>query len=105
MLSAGDLTEPDMIDLYEFVVPRVYSLWRDVGFALKYEIATINGIEEKNHKDPEGSCKTLFEDWLSTDNGISAGPKTWSTLLGAIKRVNKLAKAREEIIQKVAELK
>ena len=103
VFSTGDLIEPDMIDLYEVVVPRVYAQWRDVGYALKYKTSTLNGIEAKSQKDPEESCKTLFEDWLSTDNGT--GPKTWVTLLDALKRVKKLAKAREEIIGKVAELK
>jgi len=100
--STDDLIEPDMIELIEFVVPRVYAQWRDVGYALKYKTSTINGIEAKSHKDPEESCKTLFEDWLSTDNGT--GPKTWVTLLDALKRIKKLAKAREEIIGKVADM-
>ncbi|XP_065900602.1 uncharacterized protein [Dysidea avara] len=97
-------SEPEVIDLRQIVVPRVYAHWRDVAFALYYKITTVNGIEAKHKKDPEESCKGLFEDWLSTNNGERAGPKTWATLLGAIEKVKKLAKARKEILKEVAQL-
>jgi len=87
-----------MIDLNHFVVPKVYAHWRDVAHALKYKTPIIKGIEAQHQKCPKGSCKGLFEDWLLKDNGI--GPKTWSTLLNAIKRTKKLSsKALEEILE------
>ena len=68
-----------------------------------YKITTVNGIEAKHKKDPEESCKGLFEDWLSTNNGAGAGPKTWVTLLKAIGKVKKLSKAREEILKELTQ--
>ena len=96
------VAEPEVIDLIQIVVPRVHAHWRDVAFALYYKIPIVKGIEVKHKQDPEESCKGLFEDWLSTNNGAHAGPKTWATLLGAIEKVHKLAKAREEILQELA---
>jgi len=59
----------------------------------------VDAIEAK-FPDPKRRCQEFFKDWLK-DNGKCAGPKSWSTLLGAIKTVNELTKVREEIVEEL----
>ena len=84
-----------MIDLIEFVIPKIQTEWEDVAFALEYEIQTVNSIKDKHHEDPRKCCKELLKDWLATGNGKS--PKTWSTLLDALKRLDDLKGVIHEI--------
>jgi len=88
-----------MRDLNRFVVPKIQAHWRDVGYALRYGVSTIKGIESKHNSDPKNCCRELFEDWLTTDNGKKAGPKTWSTLLRALGEVDELAAAKQQIVK------
>jgi len=85
-----------MRDLNRFVVPRIKAYWREVAYALHYKKYTLDDIE---NKDRDRACTVFFENWLSTDNGKSAGPKTWSTLLDAIKEIKDLTSVREEILK------
>ena len=71
--------------------------WKDVAYALWYKIVAVDKIEA-NSQDPKKQCQDFFQDWLQTNNGGRAGPKTWETLLNAIKKVKQLTRAREEII-------
>ena len=84
-----------MIQLNEFVIPKIQAEWEDVAFALLYEIHAVKSIKEKHHGDPKKCCKELLEDWLTTKNGRS--PKTWSTLLDALGKVNELTSVIEMI--------
>lgn len=75
---------PEMRDLNRLVVPRIEVHWNDVAYALHYKLYTADAIQDKFKGR---ACMRFFEDWLSTDHGASAGPKTWLTLLNAIKEV------------------
>jgi len=84
-----------MGDLNEIVIPRIQAEWENVAFALRYKIAMVKTIREKYHEDPRKCCSGLLQDWLTSGNGNS--PKTWRTLLNALKRMNELTSAVEEI--------
>jgi len=71
--------------------------WKDVAYALWYKIAAVDKIEA-NSQDPKKQCQDFFQDWLQTNNGGQAGPKTWETLLNAIKKLEELTRAREKIM-------
>ena len=86
-----------MRDLNRIVVPRIQACWRDVAYALHYKVSTLDSIEAKHNKDPKKCCQGLFEDWLRTDHGEKAGPRTWSTLVRVLAEVEELTVAREEI--------
>ena len=54
------------------------------------------------HEDPRKCCEELLEDWLITNNGTS--PKTWITLLGALRNVNELTSVTREIEEDLRKL-
>ena len=91
-----------MGDINAVVIPRIQAEWEDVAFALRYKIATVNGIKAKNNDNPKKCCKDLFIDWLSTDHGI--GPKTWSTLIETLKKIEDLAAVTREIMNDLEKL-
>ena len=83
-----------MWDLIKIVIPKIKFEWEYLAYSMQYKIATVKAIK-KDCSDSQECCKTLFEDWLSTDHG--AAPKTWSTLLQKIKDVDNLVAAVDEI--------
>ena len=84
-----------MDDLNKKVIPRIQANWEDVAYALHYEIFTVNNIKATNQGNPERCCSGLLKDWLTTNNGTS--PKTWDTLLNALKGINQLYSVTQEI--------
>ena len=87
-----------MGDLLEFVVPQIKAHWKNVAYiALRYDIPTVKGIQKKHLNDVEMCCQEMFEIWLTTSHGIK--PKTWSTLLAQLKKVEELV-AVTEVIEK-----
>ena len=95
--------EPEMYDLNEFVIPKIQAEWEDVAFALRYKIHTVKAIKEKHREDPRKCCSGLLQDWLTTENGKS--PKTWSTLLDALRNVDTIASVSDEIVKELSKLK
>ena len=91
-----------MGDLITIVIPLIQAEWEDVAFALRYKISTVNNLREKNNDNPKKCCKDLFIDWLSTDHG--ARPKTWSTLIEKLKKIDDLAAATSKIINELEKL-
>ena len=90
--------------LNEIVVPKINAYWEDVAYALRYQIATVESIKSKNYQDPQRCCKELFRDWLTTNNGATAGPKIWLTLLDKLRNVRELAAAREDIEKELVKM-
>jgi len=88
-----------MGDLNFIVVPEINAHWEDVAFALRFEIADVDSINEKCNGDPKKCCKQLFRDWLSTNKGVK--PTTWQVLLKKLKEVDDLTTAVENIISKL----
>ena len=79
--------------------------WEYIAEALRYDLVTIQAIKDKEREDPRKCCREFFKDWLMTNNGAKAGPKVWSTLLDALKRVEIAADITEDIIAEVKQLK
>ena len=82
--------------LHEIVVPRIAAKWDVVAIYLGYEVEYKQLIKERCHHDPERCCLELLEDWLSSDRGVS--PKSWSTLIEALRKIKKLTGTTEKII-------
>ena len=92
-----------MFDLIKIVIPEIMNEWEYIAYALRYNLATIKAIKEKERGDPKKCCEEFFKDWLTTDNGAKAGPKVWSTLLNTLKEINEIsADITKNIIAKVA---
>ena len=94
--------EPEIYDLNEFVIPKIQAEWEDIAFALCYKIHAVKAIKVKHREDPRKCCRELLQDWLTTENGRS--PKTWSTLLSALRKVNELASVTCEIEKDLSKL-
>ena len=95
-----------MFNLTKIVIPRIMNEWEYIAEALRYDLATIKAIKDKEQGDPKKCCREFFKDWLMTNNGAKAGPKVWSTLLDALKEVDEIATDNtEHIIAKVKQLK
>ena len=94
-----------MFDLSTIVIPKIMNEWEDIAYALHYSLATVQAIKAKECEDPRKCCREFFKDWLMTKNGAKAGPKVWSTLLDALKRVDIAADITEGIIAEVKQLK
>jgi len=90
--------EPEMCDLVTIVIPRIKAGWIDIAYALQFKISSVDAIKEKYNNDPKNCCRDVFIAWLSTKQGIS--PKTWSTLLEKLKKIE-LSSAAEEIIEEL----
>ena len=94
-----------MIDLKKIVISKIMNEWEDIADALRYDLATIKAIKDKEREDPKKCCREFFRDWLMTNNGAKAGPKVWSTLLDALKNVDEIsADVTEDIIAEVKQL-
>ena len=94
-----------MGDLNRIVLPRILAHWKEVAYALKYDISTVRAIEENNKENTRKCCMQLFEDWLTTNHGASAGPKTWSTLLNVLGNIEELTAVREDILKDLSATK
>ena len=94
-----------MFDLTRIVIPKIMDKWEYIAEALRYDLATITAIKQKQREDPKQCCRELFKDWLMTNNGAKAGSKVWSTLLDTLKEVDEIsADIVEDITEKVKKL-
>ena len=92
-------TEPTMKHLHQLVIPNIAAEWKTVADYLEFTLPLIKIIEEKCRDDPVKCCTELFRQWLSSDYGV--GPKTWSTLIVALKEIKQLATVTKEIEHKL----
>ena len=95
MMFSLTTTEPTMKQLVISVVPRITAEWNKVAHCLEFTIPSIKIIRQKYRDDPEECCRTLLEEWISTDQGVA--PKNWTTLLSVLKQIRGLASACNEI--------
>ena len=95
------LLGPTMEKLCEFVVPQITASWEDVAYtALHYDIPIVENIKQQYKNDIKGSCREMFKIWLTTEHGRK--PKTWSTLLVQLEKVDGLTVAIERIKEKLS---
>ena len=90
-----------MWDIISIVIPRIKAKWDYVAYSMKYSISAVNAFK-KDSSDSGQSCLNVFEDWLSTPNGIT--PKTWHTLLDRLKAVDGLQAEAEDIERKAMKI-
>ena len=94
-----------MFDLTNIVIPKIMNKWEYIADALYYDLSIVEAIKMREHENPKQCCREFFKDWLMTNNGARAGPKVWSTLLDALKKVDEIsADIIENITEKVKQL-
>jgi len=81
-----------MKQMHRLVIPKISIKWKAVAELL--EIETDN-IEDKWKGDSADCCEEVLRVWINSDHGLQ--PKTWSTLILAIKEIKQLALVSEEI--------
>ena len=95
-------TEPKMKELNNIVVPKIAADWRRFADSLEFENWVIKTIDVKYRNYPEECCEEVLRDWLSLDHG--AGPRTWSTLLRALKETRGCAAVTKLIETEIKKL-
>ena len=85
--------------LVNIVLPRIAADWKIVAINLEFQNSAIRIIQQRGRDDPESCCLEMLTDWVTT--GQDVGPKTWSTLLCALKEIKKLTNACTEIEQEL----
>ena len=70
---------------------------------LEFELPTIRIIQQRGgSNDPENCCLEMLIKWLTDNKGV--GPKTWATLLTALKNATQLTSATQQIEDDLSQL-
>ena len=93
--------EPQMGFLNIFVIPVAAAYWESIAYSLDYDVPAVDAIRQ-NHRNVEGCCRKLFEDWLTTGHGVE--PKTWSKLLHQLRKDKNLTSVTEVIEENLKQL-
>ncbi|XP_065915955.1 uncharacterized protein [Dysidea avara] len=95
--------EPTIKQLANIVLPRIAADWRIVAINLEFELPTIRIIQQRGgSNDPENCCLEMLIKWLTDNKGV--GPKTWATLLTALKNATQLTSATQQIEDDLSQL-
>jgi len=81
------LSDVQMWELNEIVVPKINAEWKDLAYCMRYKPEEVEGFRNDS-KDSKECCEKLFTNWLRTGHGPT--PKTYQTLLKCIKKINRL---------------
>jgi len=89
------ISEPQIGELIQFVVPKVAADWQTLAYNL-VDMSEVSIIEKKNPNDPEKCCQDLFVCWLTSNKDVE-----WQHLLNALKKIKKFTSATEEICEQL----
>ena len=73
---------PSNKDLANEVIPKICSMWREVGTQLNLDIGILNEIDDTYRGNVRQCCTRMFEVWLKQDTEAS-----WITVMSACSRV------------------
>ena len=85
------------VDVIEALNHTLDAQWRDFGTHLRVESAILDGIE-KNRSNEGDRMLQLVEKWLAHDSGTGDLPRTWETVVQAVKSMGK-----RPLVQKLAQ--
>ena len=85
--------QPTLEDLQFHVVESVYDSWERIGHYLGLEQSVLNLVKIEHHQMDE-RCLAVFQKWLA---GSGKVPKTWSTVLEAL-RLSDLKPIANEVL-------
>ena len=79
-------TTPTLDKINKLIVPQIALDWYSVGLHLEIDVLTLKIIEADVHPPSvEKCCFTMFNKWLSHDEGTGPAPRLWRTVLKALK--------------------
>ena len=87
-----------MHELNKIVIPKIKAFWKDLAYAMRYEIEDVDGFD-KDGRDLKECCEKLLSNWLKTDHAPK--PKTYQILLKYIKKVDDHIATSEKIEEEV----
>ena len=76
------------LDVIEALNYQLDARWRDFGIFLRVE-TTILDVIDKNKSNVTERMLQLVEKWLSYDDGTGTLPRTWETVVQAVKNMGK----------------
>ena len=62
------LTEPQMFELSEYVIPKVVNKSEDLAFCMRYKPREVEAFR-KDSQNAKQCCKKLFINWLESSHG------------------------------------
>ena len=83
--SCAEYCTLQLKDLLRYAVPRVSSKWEEVGLQLDIEPYVLETVKA-DHSDVEARCKAMFQKWLHSGEGTGKQPRTWESVLEAVRR-------------------
>ena len=82
-------------------MPKIAAEWKIAAINLDFDASAIKIIRQKcGWNDPEGCCLEMLMEWLTTGK---EGPKTWNTLLSALKMNRNFTNVCSDIEKKLRE--
>ena len=89
--AIDDIPSLHELDLFEQcsvvvrIIDGITAKWKDVALRLHFDGHCTEVIEMSCHYQPVTACRTMFTRWLE---GYGRKPKTWRTLIVALKEAN-----------------
>lgn len=85
----GILQQPPTPELVnQLMVSRIASKWFIIGTYCGIKDEALKDIERDNAGDVVKCCFQMFEFWLCKDPATEYHPRTWDTLLTAVKKAH-----------------
>ena len=77
-------SKPTAVLLLKKVVPAIAQEWLQIGVNLEMEVALLKTFKPASH-DLKLCCLEMFECWLQGSRGTGESPRTWFTVLSAVR--------------------
>ena len=71
--------KPKLKDIYNHVVPKYASKWRQLGTQLNIDQHLMDNIEHDHPNDCESCCSKMFSEWLDINP-----PASWEDIITAV---------------------
>ena len=78
-------SKPTAVLLLKKVVPAIAQEWLQIGVHLEMEVALLKTFKATASHDLKLCCLEMFECWLQGSRGTGESPRTWSTVLSAVR--------------------
>ena len=75
------------------VIPTVEAKWEELAISLEFEYPTLQSIRTNNVQNVKAACTDVLGKWLAGEG--ERGPRTWATLLEALKEIGNPELAEE----------
>ena len=78
-------SKPTAVLLLKWVIPAMSQEWLQIGVHLEMEVSLLKTFKATASHDLKLCCLEMFECWLQDSSGTGESPRTWSTVLSAVR--------------------